>query len=125
MRATNRKFPIEDLEIPQPDVVDVRLAFKLFCGCRPFPGCRCHRLELSFPLHLFETTSPPTPPSPCLFVQWPVASTDFEWGEVDTADLLMIWDFCVSYGEVLALYPFRLTDLRVSLDTSEVRRRRR
>jgi hypothetical protein len=41
----------------------------------------------------------------------PPLSTDFKVPIESVADLLMVWDFCLSFGRLLCLSPFSLSDL--------------
>uniref|UniRef100_A0A0D9W599 DDT domain-containing protein n=1 Tax=Leersia perrieri TaxID=77586 RepID=A0A0D9W599_9ORYZ len=41
----------------------------------------------------------------------PPLSTDFRVPVDSVGDLLMVWDFCMSYGRILCLSPFSLSDL--------------
>lgn len=47
---------------------------------------------------------------PALFKRPPLA-TDFRVPRCSVGDLLMVWDFCSSFGRALNLSPFPLTDL--------------
>jgi len=47
---------------------------------------------------------------PALFKRPPLA-TDFRVPRCSVGDLLMVWDFCLSFGRVLNLSPFMLADM--------------
>ena len=47
---------------------------------------------------------------PALLKRTPLV-TDFGIPRNSVGDLLMVWDFCLSFGRVLNLYPFSLADL--------------
>nr|CAB3450050.1 unnamed protein product [Digitaria exilis] len=52
----------------------------------------------------------PNADDPSLFKRPPMA-TDFRVPRCSVGDLLMVWDFCSSFGRVLNLFPFPLTDM--------------
>uniref|UniRef100_A0A0E0KQX9 DDT domain-containing protein n=1 Tax=Oryza punctata TaxID=4537 RepID=A0A0E0KQX9_ORYPU len=52
----------------------------------------------------------PTADGPSLSKRRPL-STDFRVPVDSVGDLLMVWDFCMSYGRILCLSPFSLSDL--------------
>uniref|UniRef100_I1PLI7 DDT domain-containing protein n=1 Tax=Oryza glaberrima TaxID=4538 RepID=I1PLI7_ORYGL len=52
----------------------------------------------------------PTADDPSLSKRRPL-STDFRVPVDSVGDLLMVWDFCMTYGRILCLSPFSLSDL--------------
>ncbi|CAM0945664.1 unnamed protein product [Alopecurus aequalis] len=52
----------------------------------------------------------PAADGPALLKRPPLV-TDFGIPRHSVGDLLMVWDFCLSFGRVLSLYPFSLADL--------------
>lgn len=49
----------------------------------------------------------------------PPLSTDFRVPVDSVGDLLMVWDFCLSFGRLLCLSPFSLSDLENAICTKE------
>ena len=49
----------------------------------------------------------------------PPLSKDFRVPLDSVGDLLMVWDFCLSFGRVLCLSPFSLSDLENAICTKE------
>ncbi|KAJ7544384.1 hypothetical protein O6H91_09G076500 [Diphasiastrum complanatum] len=56
----------------------------------------------------------PSPDDP-LFTERPVPSTDFALPMESIGDLLMVWDFCISFGKAIHLSPFALEDFEKAL----------
>ncbi|XP_057817503.2 uncharacterized protein LOC131030630 isoform X1 [Cryptomeria japonica] len=60
----------------------------------------------------------PGPDDP-VFTERPLPATDFLMPMDCVGDLLMVWDFCVSFNKVLHLWPFSLEDFEKAIDYKE------
>lgn len=60
----------------------------------------------------------PGPDDP-VFTERPCAATDFLAPMDCVGDVLMVWDFCTSFGKALHLWPFSLEDFEKAVDYKE------
>jgi hypothetical protein len=60
----------------------------------------------------------PGPDDP-VFTERPCAATDFLAPMDCVGDVLMVWDFCTSFGKALHLWPFSLEDFEKAVDYRE------